>query len=443
MITMIVNNLVSLQPSKNRTMFNRIVWLSAVALLINNPISAQLTSTQAATQTLQLNTITTAVPFLLIAPDSRSGGLGDAGVAISPDANAIHWNPAKLAFTEEEFEISLSYSPWLPALVDDMNLAYLSGYKRLNDRQSFGAALRFFSLGNITFTDDQGTAIRDFKPNEYSLDVAFAQKLSDNFSGGVAARYIHSNLTGGTSVGGANSKPGRSVAVDVSFYYVNDKMQLGKKDAILAIGADVSNIGAKMSYTETANQDFIPTNLRYGTALSILMDDYNKLTLTLDANKLLVPTPPVYLRDEDGQPVRDPDTGDFIVAAGRNPDVGLAAAMFGSFTDAPGNVTIFDDGSVSVEKGSVLKEELREINLGGGFEYVYDDQFAFRSGYFYENRTKGNRQFITLGAGIKYNVFGIDLSYLISTTQQNPLANTLRFSLRLSFDSLNEAAESD
>jgi hypothetical protein len=443
MITMIVNNLVSLHPSKKRTMFNRLVCLSATALIFANQSSAQLTNTTAANETLQLNTITTAVPFLLIAPDSRSGGLGDAGVAISADANAVHWNPAKMSFAEDEFEVSLSYSPWLRALVDDMNLAYLSGYKKLNDKQSFGAALRFFSLGNITFTDDQGTAIRDFKPNEYSLDFAFSQKLSKKMSGGVAARYIHSNLTGGTSVGGANSKPGRSVAVDLSFYYENDKANIGKKDAILAIGANISNVGAKMSYTETANQDFIPTNLRLGTALSILMDEYNKLTLTLDANKLLVPTPPVYLRDEDGQPVRDPDTGDFVVAAGRNPDVGVASAIFGSFTDAPGNVTILEDGTVTVEKGSVLKEELREINLGGGFEYVYDNQFAFRSGYFYEHRTKGNRQFITLGAGIKYNVFAIDLSYLISTTQQNPLANTLRFTLRLSFSSLNESAEGE
>jgi hypothetical protein len=424
-------------------MFNRLVCLSATALIFANQSSAQLTNTTAANETLQLNTITTAVPFLLIAPDSRSGGLGDAGVAISADANAVHWNPAKMSFAEDEFEVSLSYSPWLRALVDDMNLAYLSGYKKLNDKQSFGAALRFFSLGNITFTDDQGTAIRDFKPNEYSLDFAFSQKLSKKMSGGVAARYIHSNLTGGTSVGGANSKPGRSVAVDLSFYYENDKANIGKKDAILAIGANISNVGAKMSYTETANQDFIPTNLRLGTALSILMDEYNKLTLTLDANKLLVPTPPVYLRDEDGQPVRDPDTGDFVVAAGRNPDVGVASAIFGSFTDAPGNVTILEDGTVTVEKGSVLKEELREINLGGGFEYVYDNQFAFRSGYFYEHRTKGNRQFITLGAGIKYNVFAIDLSYLISTTQQNPLANTLRFTLRLSFSSLNESAEGE
>lgn len=425
----------------NKATMSRIVFIfCTLGLFSPYLLRAQLTNTTAANETLQLNTITTAVPFLLIAPDSRSGAMGDAGVALSPDASSLHWNMSKLAFTEREFEVSLSYSPWLRALVDDMNLAYLSGYKRLNKNQAFSAALRFFSLGNITFTDDQGTAIRDFKPNEYSLDFGFAQKLSKRVSGGIAARYIHSNLTGGTSIGGANSKPGRSVAVDLSIYYVNDKLEIGKRDAIFAFGANISNVGAKMSYTETANQDFIPTNLRLGPALTFVMNEYNKLTLTVDANKLLVPTPPVYLRDEDGQPLRDPDTGEFVVAAGKSPDIGVAAAIFSSFTDAPGNVTILEDGTVEVEPGSVLREELREINLGGGFEYVYADQFAFRAGYFNEHRTKGNRQFITLGAGIRYNVFGIDLSYLISTTQQNPLANTLRFSLKLSFDSLNNAS---
>lgn len=417
-------------------MLRKIITIILVIPAFVGGLRAQLSNTDAASNTLQLNTITTAVPFLMIAPDSRSGGIGDAGVALSADANAVHWNPAKMAFAEEDFEISLAYSPWLRALVDDMNLAYLSGYKKLNDKQAFGAALRFFSLGVITFTDEFGTPLRDFKPNEYSLDLAFSQKLSDNFSGGIAARYIHSNLTGGTSIGGANSRPGRSAAVDVSFFYTNDKVKIGKKDAIWNVGMNVSNIGAKMSYTETADRDFLPTNLKLGSALTFLLDEYNSITLTLDANKLLVPTPPIYLRDTDGQIVIDQGTGDPVVASGRNPDVGVASGIFGSFNDAPGDVTINEDGTVDVASGSVLKEELREVNLGGGFEYWYDNQFAFRAGYFYEHPTKGNRQFITLGAGIKYSIFGIDLSYLISTTQQNPLANTLRFTLKLSFDEL-------
>ncbi|MGC6532324.1 MAG: type IX secretion system outer membrane channel protein PorV [Flavobacteriales bacterium] len=401
----------------------------ACALVLTTLASqAQLNQADRAQQ-IQLNTITTAVPFLMIAPDSRSGAIGDAGVALSPDANAVHWNPAKLAFVtdkqfgEKEFEMSLSYSPWLRNLVSDMNLAYLSGYRSLGDRQTVGASLRFFSLGNITFTDENGTALRDFKPSEFSLDVAFAQKLTDRFSGGISARFVNSNLTGSTSIQGAQSKPGRSVAVDVSAFYTNDDVTLGSTDAIWNWGVNISNIGSKMSYTETADRDFIPTNLRLGTALTLLLDDYNELTFTLDANKLLVPTPPEYNPNDETQ-----------IASGKDPDVGVATAMLQSFSDAPGIVTYDDAGNPSVESGSIFREEMREINLGGGLEYWYDKQFAFRTGYFYEHFTKGFRQFITLGAGLKYTVFGIDLSYLISTTQQNPLANTLRFTLRFEFD---------
>ncbi|MDG1674211.1 MAG: type IX secretion system outer membrane channel protein PorV, partial [Flavobacteriales bacterium] len=216
------------------------------------------------TQLLQLNTITTAVPFLMIAPDSRSGAMGDVGVALSPDANSMHWNPAKMAFTANEVEMSLSYAPWLRALVDDMNLAYVSSVRRLNKRQAYGVALRYFSLGNITFTDEVGTTIRDFQPAELSLDGGFSQKFSDRFSGGFSARFIHSNLTGGTAVQGAESRPGISVAADLSMYYVNDQADWGNKDGTFSWGLNMSNLGAKMSYTETAARDFIPSNLRIG-----------------------------------------------------------------------------------------------------------------------------------------------------------------------------------
>jgi hypothetical protein len=403
--------------------------LKNIALLILGCLLSQLGNSQLTVSSedegrIFLNTITTAVPFLLIAPDSRSGGIGDAGVALSADAASIHWNPAKMAFAEDEFEIQLSYSPWLRALVNDMNLAYLSGYKKLNKTQSIGAGLRFFSLGTITFTNEDGSVLRDFKPAEYSVDIAFAQKLSDKFSGGIGARFINSNLTGGTTLtGGADTKPGRSVAVDVSIFYTNDDVELGNKDAIWNVGVNVSNIGAKMSYTSTQERDFIPANLRIGTALTTLLDSYNELTFTFDANKLLVPTPPEYHRDKEDE-----------IASGKDPNVGVATAMMQSFYDAPGIVTYTDSGEPVVESGSVFKEELREINLGGGLEYWYDKQFAFRLGYFYEHYTKGNRQFLTLGAGLKYTVFGIDLSYVIATTQQNPLANTLRFTLRFQFD---------
>lgn len=411
----------------------------AVALLLAIAVrcDAQLTNQTDRAQDIQLNTITTAVPFLMIAPDSRSGGIGDAGVALSPDANSVHWNAAKLAFVQDkrfgqkEFEMSLSYSPWLRNLVSDMNLAYLSGYRTLSDRQTIGGSLRFFSLGNITFTDETGTAIRDFKPAELAVDVAFAQKLTERFSGGITGRFVNSNLTGSTSIQGAQSKPGRSVAVDVSLFYSNDDVELGNTDAIWNWGLTISNIGSKMSYTETANRDFIPTNMRLGTALTLELDDYNELTFTLDANKLLVPTPPEYNPDNEGE-----------IASGKDPDVGVATAILQSFSDAPGIVTYDDSGNPMVESGSIFREELREINLGGGLEYWYDKQFAFRTGYFYEHYSKGFRQFITLGAGLKYTVFGIDLSYLISTTQQNPLANTLRFTLRFEFDKASMRASS-
>jgi Type IX secretion system protein PorV len=378
-------------------------------------------------QQVQLNTITTAVPFLQITPDSRSGAMGDANVALSPDANGTYSNAAKMAFVEEDMELSLSYSPWLRALVNDMSLAYLSGYKRLSKTQTMGASLRYFTLGNITFTDEVGSAIRDFKPNEFALDASFGQKFSEKFSGGIAIRFVNSNLTGGTNVGGANSRPGRSVASDISVFYTNDKIKIAGKKSRLNLGANITNVGNKMRYTNSDKRDFIPTNLKIGTAVTANFDDYNQLTFALDFNKLLVPTPPRY--SEDGE----------SIVSGLDPNVGTAAGIVQSFYDAPGDV----DNDGNLVSGSVFKEEMREINIGGGFEYWYDQQFAFRTGYFYEHFSKGNRQFITLGAGLKYQVMTIDISYLISTTNQNPLANTLRFSLKFALGKASSDGETE
>jgi len=402
-------------------------------LLVALPQSAtsQLTQDEAAS-IVQLNTITTAVPFLMIAPDSRSGALGDAGVALSADANCMHWNPAKMAFNENDLDVSLSYAPWLRALVDDMNLAYLTGIDKLNKRQAIGYALRYFSLGNITFTDEVGTTIRDFQPAELSLDLGFSQKFTEKFSGGVAGRFIHSNLTGGISVLGAESKPGISVAADVGLFYTNKYANWFGGKGTFNWGMNISNIGAKMSYTETAQRDFIPTNLRLGSCYKFQVDDYNSLAFTFDLNKLLVPTQPVYHQNDAN-----------TIVSGYDPNVGVATGMIQSFYDAPGVVSFNDDDTHTIEDGSIFKEELREINIGGGLEYEFLDVFAFRTGYFYEHYSKGNRQFVTLGAGIKYTVFAIDLSYLISTTQQNPLANTLRFTLRMQFSEIQEALSED
>ncbi len=395
-----------------------------LAVLSGHKATAQLINQSDKAQQIQLNTITTAVPFLLIAPDSRSGALGDAGVALSPDANSVHWNMSKLAFGDKPMEFSVSYSPWLRALVNDMSLSYISGYKKLDKNRAIGGSLRYFSLGSITFTGEDAQTIREFTPSEFALDLGLSQKLSKNFSVGFAGRFVNSNLTGGINVQGAESKPGRTGAVDLSAFYTKPDARLfGKKLGINA-GVNITNIGAKMRYTNTANRDFIPTNLRLGTAITGYMDEFNKITFTLDFNKLLVPTPPIY--DTDGN-----------IISGMDRNVGVAQGMIQSFTDAPGQL----DENSQVVKGSVGREELREINWGGGFEYNYAEQFAVRAGYFFEDLTKGNRQFITVGAGLKYQVLTIDMSYLISTTQQNPLANTLRFSLRFTIGDKEGGAE--
>lgn len=386
---------------------------------------------------VQLNTITTAVPFLLIGPDSRSGGMGDGGMGLSPDANSIHWNASKLAFTENQMEFSMSYSPWLRSLVPDINLAYLSGYYKVDKNTTAGMALRYFSLGTITFTDQNGSVIRDYVPNEFSVDGAFARKLSDRFSMAMSARFIYSNLTGGVIVGGADTKAGKSGAVDVSGFYFNDDVKLGDIDAHLGIGFNISNIGAKMSYTNTAERDFLPTNLRLGGALSLLPNDYNKVTFNLDLNKLLVPTQPIY------------NLSGTEIASGKDPNVGVAAGIFQSFYDAPGTIQLdengdkmFDaDGNPIIQSGSKFKEELREINIAPGIEWWYANQFAVRTGYFHEHASKGNRKYFTIGAGVKYSIFSLDISYLISLSNQNPLARTLRFSLKFSFDNVKKETE--
>ena len=408
-------------------MFYKKIFIKLLVVLISVVFFRNFSFAQISTQQLggsDINTITTAVPFLLISPDSRSGAMGDAGVAISPDANSIHWNPAKLVFIDPSKDVgfSMSYSPWLRALVNDINLAYLSGYKRIDRLSTIGASLRYFSLGNITFTDNFGTTIRDFKPNEFAFDVVYSRKLGDNFSAGLAARYVYSNLTGGTSVGGADTKPGQSTAADLSLYYISNSFNLVEKPSTIAFGTNISNIGAKMSYTEAATRDFIPTNFRLGTTLNMELDEFNKFSFSIDANKLLVPTNPYY----------HPTSGDIV--SGRNPDIGVASGIFGSFTDAPGNV-FEDNGSYYVESGSVLKEELNEINLSFGAEFLYSELFALRAGYFHEHPTKGNRRFISFGAGIKYKVLELDLSYILALTQASPLANTIRFSIKLNMGS--------
>lgn len=370
-----------------------------------------------------LNTITTAVPFLMIAPDARAGGMGEAGVSSAPDANSLHWNPAKYPYINGDMGFSLSYSPWLRALVSDINLAYLTGYKKLANDQVIAGSLLYFSLGDITFTDIQGETIGNYRPNEFALSGSYSRKLTKNISGAVTARYIHSNLTQGQSVGGASTKPGNSYAADVAIYSQHD-IDFKNMEGFFAWGINISNIGSKISYSDDNTQrDFIPTNLRLGPSLTLDVDEYNRLTFMVDFNKLLIPTPPIYELDEEGNPVFD-DNGDPVIAKGKDPNVGVPVGMLQSFYDAPGG----------------FSEELREVSIAAGVEYWYDKQFAIRGGYFYEDKTKGNRKFFTLGAGLRYNVFGLDFAYLIPTGGQakNPLENTLRFTLHFDFDAFQK-----
>ena len=359
-----------------------------------------------------LNTITTAVPFLLISPDSRAGGMGDVGVATSPDANSLHWNPAKFAFVEDEVGFAVSYVPWLRALVPDINLSYLAGYKKLNKNEAIAMELRYFTLGDITFTDVIGNNLGQYKPSEFAIGSAYSRKLSDQFSLAISGRYIYSNLTGGQSAGGITTNAGQSIAADVAGYFRKD-IRIAKKDMELALGANISNIGNKVRYTETSTRDFIPINLRLGTALNADLDEYNKISFAFDINKLLVPTPPIYNDSIDGQ-----------IDFGQDPNVSVVSGIFQSFGDAPGG----------------FSEEMREINFSVGTEYWYDDQFAVRAGYFNEHNTKGGRKFFTFGSGVKYNVFALDFSYLINASRaingNNPLANTMRFTLIFDFGAM-------
>ena len=354
-----------------------------------------------------LNTITTAVPFLLIGPDSKAGAMGEVGVATTPDANSMHWNPAKLAFTTDDMGASMSYVPWLRALVPDINLSYLAGYRKLDDKQSVGLEMRYFSLGDITFTDVLGTTIGQYKPHELALGTSYARKLSREFSLAISGRYIYSNLTGGQSAGGIETVAGQSIAADLAGYYAKP-VRMGGQDMDLAVGLNISNIGSKVSYTESPIRDFIPINMRLGTALGTDIDDYNKVSIAFDINKLLVPTPP----NENG---------------GMDPDVGVVSGIFQSFWDAPGGT----------------KEEFRELMYSVGGEYWYANQFALRAGYFFEHSTKGGRKFLTFGSGVKYSAFTLDFSYLVNANNDagatNPLANTMRFSMIWNFGAMEEA----
>lgn len=345
--------------------------------------------------------IRTSVPFLTIAPDSKAGALGDAGVATSPDINSQHWNAAKYPFTKEQAGVGLSYTPWLRSLgVTDLNLLYLSGYKKFGDMQAVSGGLRYFNLGEINEINSSGVATGNkIRPHEFAIDAGYSRRFSDYISGALTFRFIYSDIAAGTSnlTSGARYEPGTSYAADIAFYY-QKPIQLSGYDAEMAFGANISNIGSKMSYSQDRESQFIPTNMRLGGRLSMDLDEYNSLGFTMDINKLLVPSP-------------DPND---------STDRGVLEGMIRSFYDAPGG----------------MKEEFNEVMWSLGAEYWYMQQFAIRAGYFYEHETKGNRKYFTVGIGLNLNVFSLDFSYLFPTTggRSNPLANTMRFTLGFRFE---------
>ena len=356
-------------------------------------------------ETKVINSVHTAVPFLTIAPDSRSAAMGDVGVATLPDVNSLHWNPAKYAFIKANESLALSYSPWLRGLVNDMHLLYLTSYKRIDHLQVIAASLRYFNLGSIQFRDDQGSLMDVRNPNEFAVDVAYSRMFSDNVSAALAFRYIRSDISAGlSSHPSIRARAGNSFAADVAMYY-HSELELLDKSGDWALGMNISNIGNKMSYSNQQHRMFIPINLRLGGSIGLNLDSHNKMTFALDFNKLLVPTPPILNSDRE-------------IVAGKDNNVGVVKGIFQSFYDAPGG----------------FREELHEISCGMGLEYMYRDVFAIRTGYFTENPKKGNRRYFTMGFGFNVNRISIDFSYLVpSLGINNPLKNTLRLTFMINF----------
>jgi hypothetical protein len=350
-----------------------------------------------------INVVTTAVPFLRISPDARSGGMGDMGVATSPDAYSGLWNIGKVAFNQAQGGIGATYTPWLKNLVNDVYLASVAGYYKMDENSAFSGAVRYFSLGNITFTNIQGNDVGNFRPREFGIDLGYSRKLTDKSGVGVTLKYINSNLAGGYTNGSTTYKSASAVAADLAYYHDGKKAGSG-----WAWGAVLSNLGTKVSYTDNADaKDFIPANLGLGLNYTKKMNETNSLSFGVEANKLLVPTPP-------GANATAQDIADYRSKS-------VIGGWFSSFGDAPGG----------------FAEEMKEFQISAGAEYWYNNQFALRAGYFYENKTKGDRRYFTTGLGLKYNVFGFNFAYLIpsgSGVTTNPLSNTLRFSVLFDLD---------
>ena len=347
--------------------------------------------------------ITTAVPFLNITPDSRAAGMGDVGAATTPDANSGYWNSAKLAFIDQSYGGSASYTPWLGKIINDMSIFYLSGFYKINREQTVAASMKYFDLGEIQFRDINAVDQGRFNPREYAFDVTYSRLLAEHFSLGGAIRYIHSYLTGALTTGNVDARPGNTVAVDMGVFYTKPMVT---KNSNLSFGAAITNLGGKISYTDASNKDFIPVNLRMGGAFKTELDQFNSLTLGLDFNKLMVPS-------------RKPPQGETPPS--------LLGGVFSSFTDAPGG----------------FSEEMREITISSGLEYWYNNTFSGRMGYFLEAKDKGNRKYLTAGVGMRVNKFGLDVAYLVPTNKrENALAETIRFTILYVFKTKEKVDDS-
>ena len=361
------------------------------------------------------NPVRTSVTSQGIAPDARAAGLGDVGAATEADVYSQFWNPAKYPFAISRAGVGLSYTPWLRQLVNDIGLAYMSGYYRIGDYAAISAGIRYFSLGEVTTNDNSGGSSSapalTIRPYEMSADVAYSLMLSEKFSIAAAVRWIYSDLTYSYT---DNTTPGSAFAADLALYYQN-YLNIGQRECQLGIGMNVSNIGSKITMGEDANSEFIPTNLRLGASLMIPVDEYNRFTLAADANKLLVPTYPHQNEGESTEDYQRRVQKDYY-------DVSSIGGIFKSFGDAPGG----------------FKEELDEISLSFGAEYVYHDQFSVRAGYHHESANKGNRKYFTVGAGFKMSAFTLDAGYVIATAKSNPLDQTMRFSLTFDMDGLKD-----
>ena len=358
------------------------------------------------------NPIHTAVVSQTIAPDARAGGMGDVGAATDPDVASQYWNPAKYPFCISRAGIGLNYTPWLRQLVNDMNIAYLSGYYRIGDYSAVSASLHYFSLGEVYFSDGNGNVSdMTIKPYEMSIDAGYSLMLSETFSIGAAVRYLLSDMSYSPN---EDASASGAFAADLSCYYQN-YVNIGQRECQLGLGLNISNIGSKITFGGSDRSEFIPTNLRLGASLMIPINEYNRFTIAADANKLLVPTVP---KQEEGE-----SAADYQERVLREySDVSSISGIFKSFSDAPGG----------------FKEELQEIQWSVGAEYVYHDQFSLRAGYHHESQNKGNRKYFTLGGGFRMNVFSLDVGYVISTAQSNPLDQTLRFTLAFDMDGIKD-----